>query len=78
MNSLYKEPFLHKAHDLIAFKIFHLKELFLHMTKKMTPSILKIKGIQTKFKPDRYCTPHWGQKVHVGVYSEPKPKVVSS
>jgi hypothetical protein len=45
MNSLCKKPFLHKAHDLIAFKIFYLKKLFLHMTKKMTPSILKIGGI---------------------------------
>jgi hypothetical protein len=44
MNSLCKEPFLHKAHDLIAFKIFYLKELFLRMTKEMTPSILKLEG----------------------------------
>jgi hypothetical protein len=28
MNSLYKEPFLHKAQDLIAFEIFYFKELF--------------------------------------------------
>jgi hypothetical protein len=28
MNSLCKEPFLHKTHDLIAFEIFYLKELF--------------------------------------------------
>jgi hypothetical protein len=44
MNSLCKEPFFHKAHDLIAFKIFYLKELFLHMTREMTPSILKLEG----------------------------------
>jgi hypothetical protein len=44
MNSLCKEPFLHKAHDLIAFKIFYLKELFLRMTKEITPSILKLEG----------------------------------
>jgi len=28
MNSLCKEPFFHKTYDLIAFKIFYLKELF--------------------------------------------------
>jgi hypothetical protein len=45
------------------------------MTKEMTPSI---GGNQTNFKTDRYCTPHWGEKVHIGVHSEPKPKGVSS
>jgi len=28
MNSLCKEPFLHKANDLIAFEIFYLNKLF--------------------------------------------------
>jgi hypothetical protein len=34
MNSFYKEPFLHKAHDLITFETFYLKELILRMTKE--------------------------------------------
>jgi hypothetical protein len=78
MNSLYKEPFLHKAHDLIAFKIFYLKELFLHMTKKMTPSILKLKGSKPNLNLIGIAHHTRGQKVHIGVYSEPKPKEVSS
>jgi hypothetical protein len=40
MNSLCKEPFLYKAHDLIAFEIFYLNKLFLRMTKEMTPFVL--------------------------------------
>jgi hypothetical protein len=53
MNSLCKEHFLHKAHDLIALKSF--KNCFVRMTKEMTSSI---GGNQTKFKPNMYCTSH--------------------
>jgi hypothetical protein len=35
MNSLCKKRFLHKVHDLIAFE-----NVFLRMTKKMTPFVL--------------------------------------
>jgi hypothetical protein len=58
MNSLFKEPFIHKAHDLIAFKIFYLKELFLRMTKEMTPSIRKLERTKPNLNWTYFCTPH--------------------
>jgi hypothetical protein len=46
------------------------------MTKKMTPSILKLKGSKPNLNLIGIAHHTRGQKVHIGVYSEPKPKCV--
>ena len=75
MNSFCIKPFLLKVHDLITFETFYLKEQILRMMLKMTQPMPNLERTKPKAKPDLYCTPHLGQKVHVWVHSEPKPNI---
>ena len=56
---------------------FSLRSLFLHKAHDLIAFIFIYLSLLNFFN-DMYCTPHWGQKVHIGVHSEPKPKWVPS